>query len=60
MQRLSVVLYGTLGSYMSPYRDALHEVGAVVVACLPAPRAYGPLCLFLSFFAGGFHYFLCN
>jgi hypothetical protein len=36
MQRLSVILYSTLASYL---RDALHDGGANVVACLPAPRA---------------------
>jgi hypothetical protein len=36
MQRLSVVLHGTLGSYL---RDALQEGGAAAVACLPAIRA---------------------
>jgi hypothetical protein len=35
MQRLSVVLHGTLGSYI---RDALQEGGAIYVACLHAPR----------------------
>jgi hypothetical protein len=36
MQRLSVVLHGTLDSYT---RDALHEGGAATVACLHAPRS---------------------
>jgi hypothetical protein len=36
MQRLSAVLYGTLGSYL---RDALQEGIADAVACLPVPRA---------------------
>jgi hypothetical protein len=35
MQRLSVVLHGTLGSYLC---DPLQEGGAAAVACLPAPR----------------------
>jgi hypothetical protein len=35
MQRLSRVLYGTIGSYL---RDFLQEGGAFVVACLPTPR----------------------
>jgi hypothetical protein len=34
MQRLFVVLHGTLGSYL---RDAMQEGGAASVACLPAP-----------------------
>jgi hypothetical protein len=37
MQRLFVVLHGKLGSY---FRATLHEGGAIVVACLPSPRAY--------------------
>jgi hypothetical protein len=36
MHRLSVVLHGTLGSYL---RDVLREGGAFVVACLRAQRA---------------------
>jgi hypothetical protein len=36
MQRLSVALHGTLGSY---FRDTLHEGGAGAVACLPVYRA---------------------
>jgi hypothetical protein len=36
MQRLFDALHGTLGSYL---RDALHEVNADGVACLPVPRA---------------------
>jgi hypothetical protein len=36
MQRLSVALHGTLGSYP---RDALQEGSADAVACLPVPRA---------------------
>jgi hypothetical protein len=32
MQRISVVLHGTLGSYLG---DALHESGATAVACMP-------------------------
>jgi hypothetical protein len=36
MQRLLVVLHGTMGSYL---RDALQEGGAVAVACPPTPRA---------------------
>jgi hypothetical protein len=36
MQRLSVSLHGTLGSYL---RDALHEGSADIVACLLVPRA---------------------
>jgi hypothetical protein len=42
MQRLSMVLHGTLGSYP---RDALQEGVAAAVACLSAPRAkaYVPL-----------------
>jgi hypothetical protein len=36
MQRFYVVLHSTLGSYL---RDALHAGGAIVVACLPTPRA---------------------
>jgi hypothetical protein len=36
MQRLSVALHDTLGSYS---RDALQESGAATVACLPGPRA---------------------
>jgi hypothetical protein len=45
MPRLSVILHGTLGSYL---RAALQEGGAAVVACLPAPtsEAYVPLFLF--------------
>jgi hypothetical protein len=36
MQRLSVALHGTLGSYL---RDAFHEGSDDAVACLPVPRA---------------------
>jgi hypothetical protein len=36
MQRLSVALHGTLGSYL---RDAFQEGNAGVVAWLPVPRA---------------------
>jgi hypothetical protein len=36
MHRLFVILHSTLGSYP---RDALHEGGASIIACLPAPRA---------------------
>jgi hypothetical protein len=46
MRRLSVVLHGTLGSYL---HDALREGIVAYIACLPAPRA-----------EGGFPYFLCN
>jgi hypothetical protein len=35
MRRLSIVLNGTLGSYLC---DSLHEGGVAAVACLPAPR----------------------
>jgi hypothetical protein len=42
IQLLSVILYGTLGSYL---RDALEEGGAIVVTCLPAQRAQA-LCMF--------------
>jgi hypothetical protein len=35
MRRLFLVLHGTLGSYL---RDALHEGGADVVACIRASR----------------------
>jgi hypothetical protein len=44
MQRVSVVLHGTLGR--PNLRDALHEGGACVVACLNAPRAYASLLIF--------------
>jgi hypothetical protein len=64
MQRLYVVLHGTLGSYL---RDAYlqQEAGAAAVAYLPAPRAQASLHHPLSatlfpFVAGGFHCFLCN
>jgi hypothetical protein len=58
LQRFFVVLHGTLGSYL---RDALHEGGATLVACLPAPSSYAFVhACFLSFFAGGFHYSPCN
>jgi hypothetical protein len=40
MQRLSVVLRGTLGSYL---RDALREGVGADVACLRAPRAQASL-----------------
>jgi hypothetical protein len=33
---LSVALHATLGSYL---RDALHEGGACIIACLLGPRA---------------------
>jgi hypothetical protein len=36
MQRLSAALHGTLSSYL---RDALHEDGVDVMACLHVPRA---------------------
>jgi hypothetical protein len=36
MQRLSVALHGTLGSYL---REAFQEGSADAVACLPIPRA---------------------
>jgi hypothetical protein len=36
VQRLSVDVYGTLGSYPC---DALHEGGIIVIACLLALRA---------------------
>jgi hypothetical protein len=36
MKRLYAVLPGRLGSYV---RNALHEGGATIVACIPAPRA---------------------
>jgi hypothetical protein len=36
MQRLSIALHGTLGSYL---RDALHEGSADAVACRHIPRA---------------------
>jgi hypothetical protein len=48
MHRLCVILHGTLGSYL---RDALHEGGAAVVACIPTPRpwwAYVPLFSYFS------------
>jgi hypothetical protein len=37
MQRLSIALHGTKGSYL---RDALLEGSADVAACLPVPRGY--------------------
>jgi hypothetical protein len=40
---LSVVLHGTMGSYL---RDALHEAGAATVACLPSPRAQASVPVF--------------
>jgi hypothetical protein len=44
MQRLSVVLHGTLGSY---HRDALHEGAAAAVACLhPCSEGFRVKCLF--------------
>jgi hypothetical protein len=45
MQRLSMVLHGTLGSYL---RDALHEGGAADVANLLAPRALVFVLVFFS------------
>jgi hypothetical protein len=47
MHRLFVVFHGALGSYL---REALlHEGGVDVVVCLPAPRAYA----FVRVFLGG-------
>jgi hypothetical protein len=57
MHRLSVVLYGTLGSYV---RDALQEGGAAVVGLPPCSEGLRFCACFLFVFAGGFHYFLCN
>jgi hypothetical protein len=45
MQRLSMVLHGTLVFYL---RDASQEDGAIVVACLPAPRCSASLTTFFS------------
>jgi hypothetical protein len=55
MQGLSVVLHGTLGSYL---RDGLHVGGANVVACLSTPFDFRACYLF--FFADKFYYFFCN
>jgi hypothetical protein len=55
MQRLYIILYGTLGSCLW---DALHEGNANnAVACLVAPRGY--TCDFIQYFmlGGGFQYF---
>jgi hypothetical protein len=55
MHRLSVVLHGTLGSYL---RDALHDDYANVVARFLAPRAYARLLSPLLLVVFGFHCFL--
>jgi hypothetical protein len=46
MQRVYVVLHGTLGSYL---RDVLHEGGEANVACLLAPRASAYLHVLFSY-----------
>jgi hypothetical protein len=55
MQRISLVLHGTLGSYLC---DAVQEGGEVAVACLRASRGLKLLCFPL--FLHVFHCFLCN
>jgi hypothetical protein len=48
MQRLSVVLHGTLGPYL---RYALQEGGAAAVACLPTPRSQASIGASFLFFS---------
>jgi hypothetical protein len=55
MQRLSVALHITLGSYL---RDALQEGSADAVACLSVPGAY--IFPFFFFLLGGLRCFFCK
>jgi hypothetical protein len=58
MQRLSVVLHGTLGSYLL---HALQEGCADAVACLIAPRAKACVAGFFRYLLPrGFHYLSGN